>query len=84
MLFRKASFVAAIILVGTMFVGIAPAFAQFVSKVFVIEGDNGQHIGSIDCSSGCTITDIGNGMTEIDTGNGDSYLVMDGQLYGAP
>jgi hypothetical protein len=39
--------------------------------------------GSVDCTSGCTFTDLGNGF-EIDTGDGNSYFDDGTNLFGAP
>lgn len=40
--------------------------------------------GSINCQSGCTVTVNDDGTTEIDTGDGQSYLSDGTNLYGAP
>ena len=51
----------------------------FVTPRLVLSG------GTINCSSGCTITYLDDGSTEIDLGSGESMLELpDGTLVGAP
>ena len=64
-----------------------PAQANVNQTVYVTQEINTGH-GTVNCaaSGGCVIYDLGNGYSEIDTGNGQSYLVdqSTGEIYGAP
>ena len=69
---------AALMLVGVL----QPALAQ--PRVVITADSMSYGGGSFNCTGGCTITQLGNGWTQIDTADGESYLSDGTNVYGAP
>ncbi|HEV3089727.1 MAG TPA: hypothetical protein VGX96_21180 [Candidatus Elarobacter sp.] len=61
-----------------------PAAAVVVRQYFVQSSTLHVAGGSINCSSGCTVTVTDDGYTEISVNGGETYLSDGTNLYGAP